>query len=309
MYQIKVEAVMTRDVICFPPSAPFRRIQRCLKERRFSGTPIVDNGLLVGMVSIDDIITAFDKGYIDEPVEGRMARNVLTVPAGYSVISACNLFEKHGYGRLPVVARPQCAEVVGIVTYGDILSHLVLAVNRIAERAEEQQNVVEDSVRNARELLHFELAADDFELAGIASTTIKKQLKVRGIPPRVLRRIAVICYEAEINVIVHSLGGYMEVRVLDDRVEIRAVDEGPGIPDVERAMQEGYTTANEKIRALGFGAGMGLCNIKRCADEFQIRSSMETGTELEAVVLLPGENSNGCGGEQSVDTQRLAGRN
>ncbi|MFN2352020.1 MAG: ATP-binding protein [Kiritimatiellia bacterium] len=95
-----------------------------------------------------------------------------------------------------------------------------------------------------------------------------------------------ICYEAEINVIIHSLGGYLEVELLPDRVRVMAVDEGPGIPDLDAALQPGYTTANEKIRALGFGAGMGLCNIKQCADEFEIRSTMEAGTEVEAVVML-----------------------
>jgi anti-sigma regulatory factor (Ser/Thr protein kinase) len=107
------------------------------------------------------------------------------------------------------------------------------------------------------------------------------------VPSDLVRRIAVICYEAEMNVILHSLGGYMDVEMLPDRVRIRVVDEGPGIPDIEKAMQPGYTTANEKIRALGFGAGMGLPNIKRCADDFSISSSMETGTELEATVHLP----------------------
>jgi anti-sigma regulatory factor (Ser/Thr protein kinase) len=101
-----------------------------------------------------------------------------------------------------------------------------------------------------------------------------------------VRRIAVICYEAEMNVIIHSLGGYIEVRILGDRVVISVVDEGPGIPDIEKAMQPGFTTANEKIRALGFGAGMGLSNMKRCADQFSVRSSMETGTEVEAVVFV-----------------------
>ena len=127
-------------------------------------------------------------------------------------------------------------------------------------------------------------------MAGVASTTVKKRLKEHGIPAPILRRIAVICYEAEINVIIHSLGGFMEVQLLPDRVRILVVDEGPGIPDIEKAIQPGFTTANEKIRSLGFGAGLGLANIKRCADKFSIKSSMDTGTEIDAVVFLDHSN-------------------
>jgi anti-sigma regulatory factor (Ser/Thr protein kinase) len=90
------------------------------------------------------------------------------------------------------------------------------------------------------------------------------------------------------------------VQLLPDRVVINAVDEGPGIPDVERAMQPGYTTSNEKIRSLGFGAGMGLVNMKRCADQFTVRSSMETGTEVEAVVLLEPQAASGSAASAPV---------
>lgn len=286
MYQIKVREVMTREVVTFPAAATFRQIQLCMKERKFSGTPIVANGELIGLVSIDDIITAFDKGYIDEPVSGYMTRTVVTVPQNYSVIAASNIFNKFRYGRLPVVAAPGSQELVGLVTYGDILAHLLLRVNSIAERVEKQEMSLDQVILDAKDVLRFEIVPDDFELAGIASTSVKKHLKACGVGPAILRRIAVICYEAEMNVIIHALGGYMEVQILSDRVRILVVDEGPGIPDVEKAMLPGYTTASEKIRALGFGAGMGLCNMKKCADEFAIHSSMETGTEVEAVVYL-----------------------
>ena len=287
MYQIKVREAMTRDVITFAPTVTFREIQLCLKKNRFSGTPIVEAGRLVGIVSIDDIITAFDHGVIDRPVHEFMTRNPVTVPQNYSVIAASNLFHKYGFGRLPVVSRPGSDELVGIITFSDILSHLLLQINRIAERVEQHERTMEADMERRHDALHFELAADSFERAGVAATLTKKRLQACGVPADLVRRIAVICYEAEMNVILHSLGGYMDVEILPDRVCVRVVDEGPGIPDIEKAMQPGYTTANEKIRALGFGAGMGLPNIKRCADEFHIASSMETGTELEATVHLP----------------------
>ena len=139
MYQIKVREVMTKEVICFPSTATFREIQLCMKARRFSGTPIVDGGELVGMVSIEDIISAFDKGRIDQPVAPHMTRNVVTIPQNYSVIGASNIFDEYGFGRLPVVSEPNSRRIVGIVTVGDILRHLLLEVNSIAERFEEKQ--------------------------------------------------------------------------------------------------------------------------------------------------------------------------
>jgi len=287
MYQIKVKEVMTREVITYPPTVTFREVQLCLKKRRFSGTPIVADGRLVGIVSIDDIITAFDHGAIDRPVQEFMTRTLVTVPQSYSVIAASNLFHKYGFGRLPVVSRPGSDELVGIVTFSDILSHLLLKINSIAERVEEYERATAARMEQRRDQLHFEIAADSFDKAGVAATLTKRRLQAHGVPPDLVRRIAVICYEAEMNVILHSLGGYMDVEMLPDRVRVLVADEGPGIPDIEKAMLPGYTTASEKIRALGFGAGMGLPNIKRCADEFHVTSSMEAGTELEATVFLP----------------------
>ena len=290
MYQIKVGQVMNKNVICFPPKSTFRDIQLCMKEKRFSGSPIVEDGKIVGIVSIDDIITAFDKGYIDETVEKYMKRDIMTVPQNYSLIAATNLFKKYHYGRLPVVSAPNNREIVGILTYGDILSHLLMEINTIAEKFEALELISLGAVKATKNSYHFELQHDNFDLAGVASTTIKKKLAEQGINPAILRRIAVICYEAEINVIIHSMGGYMDINVFEDRVRIYVSDEGPGIPDIEKAMEPGFTTANEKIRALGFGAGLGLSNMKRCADKFHIRSSMETGTEIEAIVFLDPEH-------------------
>jgi CBS domain-containing protein/anti-sigma regulatory factor (Ser/Thr protein kinase) len=294
MYQIKVREAMTAPVVCFPSTTTFREIQLCMKQKRFSGTPIVDNDELLGIVSIDDIITAFDRGRMDEPVGRYMSRNVMTIPQNYSVIAASNLFEQYHFGRLPVVEAPNSKKVVGILTHGDIMSHLVMAINAIAERFEDAEGKASHLAPSAKNRWRFELAPDNFDLAGTASAAVKKYLREAGVEPALLRRIAVICYEAEMNVIIHSLGGYLEAQLMEDRVRILVVDEGPGIPDVEKALTPGFTTANEKIRALGFGAGMGLSNIKRCADQFTLRSSMETGTEVEAVVLLtPGAQAGG----------------
>jgi CBS domain-containing protein/anti-sigma regulatory factor (Ser/Thr protein kinase) len=287
MYQIRVKDAMTRTVDIFSSNDTFRSIQRQMKDKRYSGVPIVDNGQLVGLVTIDDIVSAFDYGYIDEKVAGKMTHNPATVPQNYSVIAASNIFKKHRYGRLPVVAEPESKELVGIITYSDILSYLLMRVNEIAEEFETLELQRTSGAQRGHDKLHFDLEHDNFDLAGLASTNVKKRLKSYGIDPKIIRRIAVICYEAEINVIIHSLGGVMELQIFPDQVKIAVVDKGPGIPDVDKALEPGFTTASEKIRALGFGAGLGLPNMRNYADEFCIKSSMTTGTEVNAVVYIP----------------------
>ena len=124
----------------------------------------------------------------------------------------------------------------------------------------------------------------DFSRAGKASSRFKKALVEKGCPPSIARKAAVASYELELNQVIHSVGGIMRMRVFDDTIEISAQDEGPGIPDVDLAMEEGYSTANEWVRSLGFGAGMGLPNVKRVADKFSISSALGKGTSVVAVI-------------------------
>jgi len=130
----------------------------------------------------------------------------------------------------------------------------------------------------------FSLQGQDFIRAGEASTEIKQRLKKLGFRPDVVRRAAIVAYEAEMNVIIHARKGILRVDITPRQIVIRAIDEGPGIPDIEQAMQEGFSTAPDIIRELGFGAGMGLPNIKRFADKFHIQSRVGQGTLLEAII-------------------------
>ena len=122
--------------------------------------------------------------------------------------------------------------------------------------------------------------------AGSASNNIKNTLKMLGIQSEVCRRAAVIAYEAEINLVIHANGGILKAVISEDRLEITAKDEGPGIPDIEQAMTEGYTTASNQAREMGFGAGMGLPNIKRNSDLFEIESVPGAGTVLRSTVFF-----------------------
>lgn len=125
---------------------------------------------------------------------------------------------------------------------------------------------------------------DSFLEVGEASTKLKGTLKMLGIPSGVARRASVVVYEAEMNVVIHAGGGVIKASIHPDHLIIEAVDQGPGIPDLELAMQEGYSTASDRVRELGFGAGMGLPNIKRNADELDIQTAPGKGTTLRAVL-------------------------
>lgn len=126
----------------------------------------------------------------------------------------------------------------------------------------------------------FEIEKEDFTKAGQASSTIKKLLRQLGISSSIIRRIAIASYEAEMNIVIHSNGGVIVLCVYPDYVQITAEDKGPGIEDIDLAMQEGYSTAPQKIREMGFGAGMGLPNMKRCCDDFSIITKAGTYTKI-----------------------------
>ncbi|MBP2653407.1 MAG: spoIIAB 1 [Firmicutes bacterium] len=139
---------------------------------------------------------------------------------------------------------------------------------------------------NSRQAIttEFKLKAGDFGAAGEASSQIKRILQQIGVKAEIARRIAISAYEAEMNVIIHSMGGIMRIEILPDRTDIFVEDDGPGIADVNLAMQEGYSTAPDHIRDMGFGAGMGLPNMARCSDEFEISSEVGVGTKIHMVI-------------------------
>lgn len=132
--------------------------------------------------------------------------------------------------------------------------------------------------------LHYEVPGDDFTRAGEASGAVKNKLKQLGFPAEVIRRVAIAMYEGEINMVIHANGGVADVRITPEAIVAVLADDGPGIPDVEKAMQEGWSTAPENVRNLGFGAGMGLPNIKKYTDELDIQTTVGKGTTLTMTI-------------------------
>ncbi len=127
---------------------------------------------------------------------------------------------------------------------------------------------------------------DDFTRAGEVSSNVKSHLKSLGVDPRIIRRVAIALYEGEINMAIHAYGGEVTVTITDFGIEMVLTDKGPGIPDIEKAMQEGFSTASAEVRNLGFGAGMGLPNMKKNVDEIDIKSNVGVGTTIRMLIKL-----------------------
>lgn len=286
IYRLKIKDVMTKKLICAEPTTSLREIQEVMREKGITGVPIAEEKRIVGIISVDDIIRALDGGYVSDNAEKHMTKNLIVLEDDMPLSFAINYIEKYHFGRFPVLNKKR--ELVGIITNRDISRALLVELNKEVIKLEKKipkaKNITGDTIA-----LEFPSRKFDFENAGKASTEIKKILKQRNLPPKFLRRVAVAAYELEMNQVVHSEGGKLIFSVDPDVVTIRAIDVGPGIPSIEDALTEGFSTANEWVRSLGFGAGMGLPNVKRVTDTFDIKSSAEEGTTVIASLNIPKE--------------------
>jgi CBS domain-containing protein/anti-sigma regulatory factor (Ser/Thr protein kinase) len=288
VYELRVHDAMHRDPVTAKPTDTLRVIQNLMKEHRFSGVPVTQDGKLIGVVSIEDIISALDKGHINEPAEKWMAHSPVVLRDHYSLVRAVAEFDRHRFGRFPVVDGQD--HLVGIITAGDITNCLVHHLEKRAEEAVANEAVLV-AERQADEKAHrvvvrAKIRSGDFDSAGRVSQRMRQVLRERGVEPEIRRRAAIVAYEAETNIIIHTIGGELKVVVNPDRVVIDAIDHGPGIEKLELAMQEGWSTAGPLARQLGFGAGMGLPNMKRCSDKFEVRSELGIGTHLHSEIFL-----------------------
>lgn len=135
-------------------------------------------------------------------------------------------------------------------------------------------------------VLKYTISPDDFTRAGEASSDVKKKLKQLGVSPEAIRKVAIAMYEGEINMVIHANGGEITVEITPEKIVMVLADTGPGIPDVEKAMQAGYSTAPDEVRSLGFGAGMGLPNMKKYTDDMKIETELGVGTAITMEVRL-----------------------
>ncbi len=284
LYKLRVRDVMAGDLVTIRRDATMRELKQLMQDKKVSGVPVVENKRLFGIVSIEDLIQALEAHQLDEPVAKFMAANAVTVEADMPLSIVLSYFNKYDYRRFPVLNSRN--EPVGIITARSINTRLLVELFRELARIENQYilPVAESATCYFKT---FRIKKSDFENAGKAATEIKNILQKRGIDPKIIRRVAIAGYELEMNLVVHSDGGTLTFRVDESEIQLVAKDQGPGIADVELAMKEGWTTANEWVKSLGFGAGMGLPNAKRVSDDFHITSEPGVGTVVTIRNLLP----------------------
>ncbi|MGD9001682.1 MAG: CBS domain-containing protein [Anaerolineae bacterium] len=293
-YELKVEQAMTSDVITIDPEATMGEFRGVLRDHRISGTPVVGDGEMVGIISVEDLIKTLANGEMSATVREKMTSDPVVIYEDEPLVHAVSKFSDLSYGRFPVIDRDR--KLVGIITQGDIVRAMLkrLEVDYHVEEIHRYRasHIFEDIIAHKIALVFgYRVAAKDFNRAGEASSGLKKTLDRLGIHPRIIRRVAIATYEAEMNLVLWSEGGEIVAEVQPSQIKIQALDEGPGIPDPEQALQPGFSTAPEWVREMGFGAGMGLPNIQACADEMELESTVGVGTRLAIIIYQNGSDN------------------
>jgi CBS domain-containing protein/anti-sigma regulatory factor (Ser/Thr protein kinase) len=288
-YEVTVGEVMAPKMVTMGPDQTMAEFRLILRDNRISGTPVVENGRLVGMVSIEDLINALTDNAINAPIRERMKTNVECLYSDERLVHCIAKFSKYGYRRYPVLNRDN--ELLGIITKGSIVEGLLrkleveyarteTTANEAHQRPTMRQFFEDVSADEISFAFKYYVAGQTLKDAGKAASDLKHALKKLGVCPPILRRIGVATYEAEINLASYTKGGEIRAQMEKWGVIVEVIDNGPGIPDTELAMRPGYSTAPEWVRELGFGAGMGLVNIQKCADEMDLKSTVPDGTHL-----------------------------
>jgi CBS domain-containing protein/anti-sigma regulatory factor (Ser/Thr protein kinase) len=300
IYTTKVETVMAPNVVVIGPDRSMADARELMRSKRITGAPVLAGDRIVGIVSMSDVIDAMEQGQLIAPVAAYMTEQVRTVSKEASLMEAVHDLGRQGYSRLPVVDED--GKLVGIVTTGTIIRALLREMDVSFQKKEAERlqtyrasHIFEDIASDDTSVILRHIVDDkDFANAGKASSVIKKSLQRLGFLPPLVRRVAVAVYEAEMNLVIHTdVGGEIIVEIRQDRLIVSAVDHGPGIENLQQVLQPGYSTAPKWIRDMGFGAGMGLTNIKRCSDTMSLLSEPGAGTRLD-IAFVFGEYLSGA---------------
>jgi CBS domain-containing protein/anti-sigma regulatory factor (Ser/Thr protein kinase) len=298
-YELKVEQVMTSDLITVTPETTMQEALDTFRKARISGAPVINGEALAGIVSIEDLIHCLQHKDLDAKVKKYMSTNLLTVRGTDPIIEALKLFVNSHYGRLPVIDAN--GKLIGILTKGNITRGLLKALQHDYQEEEVRRyrasHLFEDIESDRSSLiLRYTIKQGDFTHGGSASSNIKRALLRLGASPQIARRAGIAVYEAEMNLIIHTTnGGVIRVEIEPHQISINIYDDGPGIEDINQALRPGYSTATETVRELGFGAGMGLINIQRCVDSMRLESIVGKGTSLKLKILLQNAETVGEG--------------
>src|SRR5215216_1418593 len=292
-YDLKISDVMTAALKSASPDMRLSQVLEILRLKRISGLPVVENDRLVGVLSLEDVVRALQKNDLSAPTGQYMTREAVTVASYESIVEAIRTFTERQLGRLPVIDENQ--NLIGMITKGDITRGILVALQKDYKTEEVRRyrasHLFEDIISERTTLvLRYTIKAGDFTQGGKASSYIKRALIRLGADPQLTRRCCIAVYEAEMNLIIHTTnGGILKLEVEPHRITMSATDDGPGISDTEQVFEPGYSTATEQVREMGFGAGMGLVNMKRCVDEIKLESTVGKGSKLVMRIFIPNQ--------------------
>jgi CBS domain-containing protein/anti-sigma regulatory factor (Ser/Thr protein kinase) len=294
---IRAADIMTANVVALPPDRKMSLAKEMMKVKKISGIPVVDEQKkLIGIVSIEDLINALQFNRMNEPIGNLMTRDVITIHVEETLSAVAEKFEQFKYGRFPVVDGENYLR--GIISRKDILHGILEKFNLIYVHDQKRSSKLDsefsiitgEKLKIADAEFHYDIDNSDIKAAGTGAAMLKQFLKGKQYPAEITRRVGVSTYEAETNVVIHSHGkGDIYCFLLEDLIMVRVVDSGVGIDDLEKAMKEGYSTAPDYVRELGFGAGMGIPNMRRFSDKLVILSEKNVGTQVEMIFYLPGQ--------------------
>ncbi len=292
---IKAGDIMSSNVVEISAEKKIAHAKELMKIKKISGMPVVDEKKqLVGIISIEDIIHALEFNKINDPIRKIMSTQVVTIHKGDSLATVVDKFENYKYGRFPVVDDEK--RVCGIISKEDILHGILEKFNliyihdqkRTSTLNTEYSAITGEQLKTEEAKFHYRIDSSDIDAAGTGAAMLKQFLTGKNFHSDIVRRVGVATYEAETNVVIHSRGqGDIYFFQDEDRFIVRVVDNGIGIEDLDKAMKEGYSTAPDYIRERGFGAGMGIANMKRFADKLVIISEKNAGTQVEMIFYLP----------------------
>ncbi|HNY36608.1 MAG TPA: CBS domain-containing protein [Petrotogaceae bacterium] len=291
----KIKEIMTRPPIVVTQETKIKYVKDIMRIKGISGMPVIAPGFkLVGIISIEDIIRVFENGSFDDRVNKWMTPDPVYLKEDEMLLHFLQVNEDLKYGRYPVVNNDH--KVVGVVTKLDILSWMFKKLGYIYVHDERREKALNKKYMSTitGELLDkegvdfsYKIDYDSVEMIGAAATRLKKFLKEKKIQEDIIRKISIATYEAEANVVIHSSStGNVYCWIKQDHIKVLIEDFGKGIEDLEQAMKEGFTTAPDNIKEKGFGAGMGLPNMKRFSDRMTIVSSIGKGVKVEILYYI-----------------------
>jgi len=290
VYELKIRDAAVREVFTMSPDTMMTQVRQMLRGQKITAAPVIENGTLLGIVSVEDYINWLQEGADDCPVSERMSRDLVTMYDDEPMVFAIQNFEKYRYYEFPVINR-KSGKLEGIITKFDVLVALLKALDIDYYKMEIGQydgtHFFNDvSADQSRLEFAYSVPKAGIGAGGEVASKLKRNLGYLGIHPNIIRRVAIATYEAEMNLVIYGGGGTIRANLDGSCIRIEVADEGPGIEDIDAVLEPGYSTAPAWVRELGFGAGMGFSNIQNSAQELDITSAVGKGTRLDIVIPL-----------------------